>query len=171
MRRVCSSLLAVYSCLILLRSLAHTFAGSTDWQGHQGCITVVKLVLITIHPQPLRSYTGEHWVWILSSISSSAPALFTNTLSLTKSLPGWGDSPRSPPLQKKYGGHFVWCWLNEWWVQLRLYDCPYTKKTPPYAAERQFLLGAWPSFFRGHYSSCSWIYIKATDRIQQNSWK
>lgn len=123
------------------------------------------------------STTPEELYWRTSSLDTvlhlflSTCTVYKHFLSLTKSLPGWGDSPRSPPLQKKYGGHFVWCWLNEWWVQLCLYDCPYTKKNPPYAAERQLLLGAWPSFFRGHYSSCSWIYIKATDRIQQNSWK
>lgn len=56
MRHVCSSLLAVYGCSILLRSLAHTFPCSTEWEGHQGYIAVVKLVLITIHTWPLRIY-------------------------------------------------------------------------------------------------------------------
>lgn len=169
MRRVCSSLLAVYSCPVLLRSLACTFPCSTEWEGHQGYITVVKLFLMTVHTQLLRGYTGKHWIWILSSIPSlSTCTVYTQFLRMTKSLLGWEDSPS---LQKKYGGHFVWCWLNEWWVQLRLYDCPYTRKKPSLCYERQLLQGAWPSFFRGHYSSCSWIYIKATDRIQQNNWK
>lgn len=169
MRRVCSSLLAVCSSPILPRSLAPC---STEWEGHQGCIIVVTLVFITIHTQPPRSYTGVESGYHPPS-PSSAPALFThNFLSMTKSLPGWGDSPSSPSLQKKYGGHFVWCWLKELRAQLCLYDCPYIRKKPL----RVLLKGSssWEPdlhFFRGRYSSSRWIYIKATEGMQQKTWK
>lgn len=94
-------------------------------------VILITVVLITIHTQSLRNYTGELWIWILSSSPSlSTCTVYTQILSVTKSLHSWEDSPSSPSLQKKYGGHFVWCWLNEWWVQPHLYDCPYTRKKP-----------------------------------------
>lgn len=124
--------ISCYSCPILLRSLAHTFPCTTEWEGQSGVVCYCgQTSLITIHTQSLRSYTGEHWIWILSSIPSlSTCTVYTQILCMMKSLPSWGDSPSSPSLPKKYRGHFVWCWLNEWWVQPCLYDCLYTREKP-----------------------------------------
>lgn len=131
-------------------SLAHTFPCTTEWENHRGWIAVIKVVLITIHIRHLGSYTGEHGIWMLSFTSLLSTCIVcTHFIYMTKSLQDWGNSPRSPSLPKKDQAHFVWCWLNECWLQLHLHHCPYAKGKN-YAAERQILLGPWPSLFRGY---------------------
>lgn len=93
-----------------------------------GCIGIIKVVFITIHTHHLGSYTGEHRIWMLSSTPSlSTCTVYTHFLSTAKSLPDWGNSPRSPSLQRKDQAHFVRCWLNECQIQLPLCRCPYAK--------------------------------------------
>lgn len=165
--------ISCYSCPILLRSLAHTFPCTTEGEGQSGVVCYCgQTSLITIHTHP--------WGVILENIESgycppsppSAPALFTHKFCVWwNPSPAGGIHPAHHHCQRNTG--VTLCdvgWMND--GSNRAYMTVFTpEKNPPYAAERQLLLGAWPSFFRGHNSSCSWIYIKATKRIQQKNLK
>lgn len=71
----------------------------------------------------------RHWIWVLSSTPTLSPCtVYTHFLSTTKSLLDWGNSHRSPLLQRKVQAHFVWCWLDECRIQPHLVTVLMPKK-------------------------------------------
>lgn len=106
------------SCLQLSHfaeiSVACTFPCTTEWENHQGCIAVIKVVLITTHVHHLGSCTGEHRIWMPSSPPLPQHLRCLHTLSVyNKILSGLGEFTQVTIVMKERSGSLC-VMLDEW---------------------------------------------------------
>ena len=141
------------SCLRLSHfvgiSSAHSFPCTTECEDHQECIAVIKVVLITIHTHHLRSCTRDTESGCSPPPLPSAPALFTLTFCLLQNSFWTGGIN---PGHHHYKQRIRFALYDVSWMNAgsnRTYISVHTPKKND-ATERQILLEAWPSSFRGH---------------------
>lgn len=141
------------SCLQLSHvwgiSWTHAFSCTTEFEDHQGCIAATKVVLITVHTHLSGSYTTDTKSGCSPLPFPSASALFTPTFCLLQNH-FWtrGILPGHHRYKTKSGSLCVM--LVESMLDPAALTSLSLYQRRNYAAESQIVLGAWPSFFRGH---------------------
>lgn len=141
------------SCLqlshVLGISLAHSFSCTTECEDDQGCIVATKVVLITVHTHLSGSYTTDTESGCSPLPFPSARALFIPTFCLLQNHCWTGGILPDHHRYKAESGSLCTMLVESMLDPTALTSLSLCQRRN-YAAERQIVLGVWPSFLRGH---------------------